>query len=75
MLTFCEWGASNRSLSQSNGANNGQYVEGMGKLMKEFKDVLLYENYFNSVPKHQIWPDSPHNPKVQAAYLKLYRGS
>jgi hypothetical protein len=40
--------------------------------MEEYKDVMLYGNYFNQVDKHQIWPDAPHNPKVRDAYLEAF---
>jgi hypothetical protein len=70
-----EWGASNKKLSISDGANNGHFVAGMYDFFAANSADIEYEAYFNRAGggKHQIWPKTDYNPLPSDAYLSRWK--
>jgi len=71
-----EWGATNKELDASNGANNAFFVRGMYDFFAANSDHIEYESYFNRAGggQHQIWPKTRYNPLPSDSYLKKWRG-
>lgn len=86
---FDEWGCWNKTpldptkpaeganLSPAAPGNNGFYVGKMVGLFQNAVDrgLMSHESYFQTGSSgiHQLWPETPWNANVRAAYLGLYR--
>jgi hypothetical protein len=70
-----EWGATNKDLDGSNGANNAFFVQGMYDFFAANSTHIEYESYFNRAGggKHQIWPTTKYNPLPSDSYLKKWK--
>ncbi len=76
-IAIDEWGASNKSHTVGDGANNGYYAGAMYDFFNANRDYIEYESYYNraGAGKHQIWPRVDYNGKVSDAYLAKYKGT
>lgn len=72
-LSFDEWGATNKTQTAADGANNSYFVQRMFDLMQANKDILDFDVYFNGPSSHQIWPVVSYNANVSSGYLAKWK--
>ncbi len=69
-----EWGATNKTLLPTDGANNSFFVQGMFEFFRANSAYLEDESYSNRAGggKHQVWPKTTYNPLPSDSYRLKY---